>query len=338
VAEKVRHTILSGSRIVYIPAANAEVIDQQPTLHKLAAEHEARIVPVERFGEVCGKLFPPEGSGRLRDTLTDTANNMLEILCPTQRPRVKETVDSSAHKQHRCHVLVCSVFAASLVFLEGWMLYKMFSPAYPLVGAWGRIIGASVIIFVGMWVCFALPGACLRHRKSWSWLAGTGLLAIAFAAVVLLLAPMLPQTTHISRIHNLPPAANLLKDIFVIWIFCWAVATNTFNATAALEYLVAKRQFVTARICLRWDSPLESRMPIRCIHFPWNWGVVCIAVVALFLIVLELNYYASLRSGTAAAYWASFLGFGRDLIFITALAEVMVFYKVAVASVRRMIS
>ena len=76
-------------------------------------------------------------------------------------------------------------------------------------------------------------------------------------------------------------------------------------------------------------------MPLRCVHFPWRWGLVCIAVIVGFIMVLELNYYASLRTGRAAAYWQTFLGLGRDLLFIVAIAEVMVFYKMAVAGVRK---
>ena len=107
------------------------------------------------------------------------------------------------------------------------------------------------------------------------------------------------------------------------------------HLSAALEELVSKRQFVTTRSCLRWDSPLETRMPLRCVHFPWHYGVICIAAAAGYLLKLELNYYATIDTSTSSGYWETFLGLGRDMLFIAALGEVMVFYKAAVAHIRR---
>jgi len=154
-------------------------------------------------------------------------------------------------------------------------------------------------------------------------------LCAAFAA----LAPMLVPGSAGAMCHPWPAAA-IMKDLFVIWIFAWAIALNTYNAVAGLEHLANRRQFVTARKCLNWDSSLEARMPIRCVHFPWNWGVVCIALVAGFLIVLELNYYGQLDPGPEAVSWHMLLGIARQLLFVVAIAEVMLFYKKAVAEVR----
>jgi len=149
---------------------------------------------------------------------------------------------------------------------------------------------------------------------------------------------MLPDVTRISHLYNAPPAASLMKDLFVMWIFAWAIAANSFNAVAALEELMARRQFVTARACQRWDSPLEARMPIRCVHFPWVGGAIAIGLVMAYLIVLDLNYYALLDPESAGAYWETFLGLGRDLLFVVAIGEVLVFYKVAVAAVRKVLA
>ena len=130
----------------------------------------------------------------------------------------------------------------------------------------------------------------------------------------------------------------MLKDLFVIWFFAWALAANTYSVVAAIEHLVERRQFVTARRCLRWDSPLESRMPIRCVYFPWAWGALGIGVVAVILIILELSFLGSLRSGTDAAFWYFLAALGRDLLFIIAIAEVLIFYKTAVAEARKAFS
>ncbi len=335
--EKVKHAVLSGYRLIYVPTANFAELNGKPALRDLIKEHNARIVAVETLDNVCEELFPPEGSGRLRDTIKDTGANFMQILCPFVYLR-KHALAKRAHERHRIHIIACSILTAVLVFLESWRICKAFAPDYPHLGAWTRIIASTILVLAGMGVSFALPAACLRHLKAWSWYAGIVVLSICFAAGVLLVGPMLPDFTSISSIYNAPPVAGLVKDMFLIWIFTWAIAGNTFNAVAALEDLVAKRQFVTARLCLRWDSPLEARMPLRCVHFPWKWGFVSIGVAAGYLIVLELNYYSSLDMSTVAAYWETFLGIIRDVLFGAALVEVMLFYKTSVATIREAVA
>ena len=76
-------------------------------------------------------------------------------------------------------------------------------------------------------------------------------------------------------------------------------------------------------------------MPLRCVHFPWKWGVLAIGVVVGYLIKAELNYYATLDTSTPAGYWQVLLGLSRDLLFVAAIGEVLVFYKAATAAVRK---
>lgn len=334
VPEKVRQAVQSACQLIYVPAANAAELKNTAGLQNLIQKNNSKVITAETIDEVCGELFPPESSGQLKDTIRDTWSNFLQILHPVGYTR-KHTLAKPIHERHRTHVVICSLLTAILVFLEGWRIYKASAPQYLSITAWVNIHVSAVIVFVGMCICFALPAACLRHRKVWSWYAGIAVLAVCFGVGLFLLGPMLPDFAHISSIYNAPPVAGMVKDMFVIWIFAWAIAANTFNAVAALEDLVAKRQFVTARLCLKWDSPLEGRMPLRCIHFPWEWGLLCIAVVAAYLIVLDLNYYSSLDSGTASAYWETLLGLGRDLVFIAAIAEVIVFYRTAIATIRK---
>jgi len=154
----------------------------------------------------------------------------------------------------------------------------------------------------------------------------------------LLLWPILPHEADVSRVYTVVPVAGMLKDLFVIWLFAWAIATNTYSVMAAIELLVERRQFVTTRKCLRWDSPLEARMPIRCVYFPWEWGALGIGVVTVILIILDLSFLGSLRSGTDAVFWYILAAHVRDLLFIIAIAEVFIFYKAAVAEARKAFS
>lgn len=337
IPEKVEHAVTSGCRVVYVPAANVPEIDDHPALGNLVADHDARLAPVETIDEVCEGLFPPEGSGRLRDVLKDTASGLFEMLGFARRAAESQK-EPPAHCRHRGHAIAASVLVACLVFLEGWMAYKGFAPECQPLEAWGRIVAAAALALVAMGVVHALPSATVRHRKSWSWFAGIGLLSAAFLVVQLLLGTMLSSTVDLSGGHHAPPAAGLLKDLFLIWLFAWALPGNVFNVVTSLEHLVDRRQFVTARDCLRWNAPLEQRMPIRCFYFPWTYGAIGIGLMAALLMAWELQYYGSLEASTPEAYWLTFLGLGRDLLFIAAIAESMVFYKVGLSGVRKVIS
>jgi len=337
IPEKVEHAVKSGCRVVYVPSANAPEIDEHPALGNLVAEHDARVKPVERVDEVCEDLFPPEGSGHPRDVLKDTASGALEMLGVGRRADESQG-EPPAHCRHRGHAIAASVLLACLVFLEGWMVYKAFAPQCRPFEAWARIVAAAGLALGAMWVVHALPGATLRHRKRWSWFAGIGLLTAALVLWELLLGTMLPATTAVSHTYNAPPAAGLLKDLFLIWLFAWALPGNVFNVVAALEHLVDRRQFVTARDCLRWNAALEQRMPIRSFYFPWKYGAIGMGLMAALLMGWELQYYGSLESSAPEAYWLTFLGLGRDLLFIAAIAESMIFYKVGVSGVRRVLA
>ena len=316
---------------------NEQQIDNEPSLKNIISEHNAQVIPAQSIDQVCNELFPPEGSGRVSDLVKDTANNVGEILGSKAVKREK-TLGKPTHLRYRTHVILCSFFTALLVLVEGWRAYKVFVPDFPVLAVWFRIVLSSALIFTGMVVSFGLPAACLKHRKTWAWYAATGLLAVVFIGTTILIGKILPEFGGIGSFWGVPPAAGLVKDLFVMWIFAWAIALNTFNAVAAFEGLIAHRQFVTTRSCLQWDSPLERRMPIRCIHFPWHWGVIFIAVTAGWLVILELNYYAKLDQTTVAGYWETSLGLGRDMVFIFAIAEVMLFYRIAISRIRRALS
>ena len=81
------------------------------------------------------------------------------------------------------------------------------------------------------------------------------------------------------------------------------------------------------------EHPLEGRLPVRAVPFPWNWGMLAFLVVGVFLFILELVYYACLRPGGAGTNWAISLGLGRDMVLIAATAEAMIFYRVAQAQI-----
>jgi hypothetical protein len=337
VPEKVEHAIRGGCRLIFTPAGNSLELDERPALRHLAAEHDACIVSVVTLDEVCKRLFPPEGSGRLWDMLRDTATNLLEIT-GFRKPRERPFAGQATHQRHRLHVRMCGLLVAALVLCEGLIVCKGLAPTCPAGRALSLILPSAAIVGLGMWASFSLADAGLSHRKSWPWFVSIALTAMCFGTALLLFSRILPSEADLSRRYAFVPVAGVMKDLFLMWFFAWGVATNTYNAVAAFERLVDRHQFVTARQCLRWDSPLEGRLPLRCVHFPWSWGALGIAVISVILVYFDMDFLGSLRTETDAGYWYFLMALGRDILFVVAIAEVMLFYKTALADVRKAFS
>jgi len=337
VPEKVKHAVLSGCKVLYLPQANLTEINSRPCLQKLIGEHKVQINGVENFYQVCGKLFPQEGTGKLKDLIKDIVANIVEIFNITNSSR--ETVSTRpVHIRYRRHILLCSFLTAMLMFLEGCRLYKAFALEYSVAGAWIRIVLSTLLVFIGMLISFSLPGAFLVHRKNWSWYAGIVLLKIFCTVPIFLIGLILSNSTNISSTYNAPPIAGMIKDMFLFWLFTWALVANTFHVTAALEHLVSHRQFITARACMRWNSFLEARIPLRCVYFAWQWDIAVILLFVLGLIVPDFHYFSTIDTSTTAGYWEVTLGIVRDILFLIAIAEVMIVYKPAIARIRAALS
>jgi hypothetical protein len=135
--------------------------------------------------------------------------------------------------------------------------------------------------------------------------------------------------------YDWPPILALGKDYFIFWLFLWIYATNVFNVHVAYESLFLKRQFRTLQQCMRWDSRHEGNMAISCFPFPWAWGALAAAGTAVFLLVFEIQYYTSFREEFDGTSYIVTLAVARNLLFIGAAAEIMIFYKKAVAKIKR---
>jgi len=76
-------------------------------------------------------------------------------------------------------------------------------------------------------------------------------------------------------------------------------------------------------------------MVISCFPFPWAWGALTAAGTAIFLLILEVQYYTSLREDFEGTSYIVTLAIVRDFLFIGAAAEVLIFYKNAVAKIKK---
>ena len=335
IREKLKHAVATGSRVIYLPQANTTQLNDPPSLEKLAAENNARFKPIEQLDQVCGQLLPPEGSGRLKDILTDTLTGYVRMFkCALRRKRPSEVADLS--ERHFSHALLCSVLTTVLVLVECLMVCIPFAPDVMSISLWSRVIVMVVLFFAAISFGFALPGSFLRHRKRWALLLSALLLALCSAAGAGLLLRVIPDNSQASRTINILPSALLIKDMLVIWLFGWALAGNIFYVAAALEDLLDRRQFVTARKCMSWNSWLEGRMPLICVYFSWEWGIVLLGTVGLALVAWEMVVFTYVfKTGADNSTWLIVLGTLRQCLLIGAIAEVMVFYKMALAGIRK---
>jgi hypothetical protein len=335
IREKLKHAITTGSRVIYLPQANAAQLNDPPSLEKLAAENNASFKPIEQLDQVCGQLFPPEGSGRLKDIFTDTLAAYVRMFRSALRRKQPVEV-TELSERHSSHALLCSVLTTVLVLVECLMVCIPFAPDLLSVNLWSRVIAMVVLSFAAISFSFALSGSFLLHRKRWALLLSALLLALCGGAGTGLLLRVIPDQSEASRTLNILPSALLIKDMLVIWLFGWALAGNTFYVAAALEDLLDRRQFVTARKCMSWNSWLEGRMPLICVYFSWEWGIVLLGIVGLALVAWEMVVFTDVfKTGADNATWLIALGTIRQGLLIGAIAEVMVFYKMALAGIRK---
>jgi len=72
--------------------------------------------------------------------------------------------------------------------------------------------------------------------------------------------------------------------------------------------------------------------------FAWQWDIAVILLFVLGLIVPDFHYFSTIDTSTTAGYWEVTLGIVRDILFLIAIAEVMIVYKAAIARIRAALS
>lgn len=330
VREKIAAALQTGSRKVYIPAANADDLFADLALENRARKAGCTVVPVDRLADACQETFNDERDGTFADTLGDAWRYLASFFAA-----VRDGSRPFMLQRYWWHVLFSAVLFAALFFLEGWTVQLGLSGREATLGAGALIVLAAFLPFGALLWSYALACAGLRNRKRWPWLLSAVAIAVGAAASLLALSPLMPPSTDISAAVNAIPLFGVAKDLFFFWLFGWALLADTFCAVEALACLARRGQFVTLRRSLRWNSPLEAGLPIRCVVFPWEWGALAALVVAVVLGLLEVRYFFSLRADVAHAGWAVGLLMSRDLVFLAAATECLVFYKLGLADIRR---
>ena len=319
---KVQDAVKAGIRELFLPDENRSQLDV--ITPKTAEEHRCSLRFVHKIDEIFSELFVkevPPGVGRF---LMDMAETLWCFL-----PGVAQAKKSSQEVNpfYRIHIGLSIFLITALFILDWFMWFKEVT-----LGSLLRISLGLLIIIGSILISYALPLQFIRRKKTGSWYAG---IFITLSAVWLCIMLAWPDIKENNLGSNWPPILSFSKDYFIFWLFIWVYATNVFNVIVAYEALLSRRQFRTLQDCLRWDSWYEGNMPITCFPFPWAWGALVASVIALFLIVLEIQFYQTLIGIDPFAVRITTIGISRDLLFIVAAAEVLLFYKNAVAKIKR---
>jgi hypothetical protein len=249
--------------------------------------------------------------------------------------RLPEGQRPSALREYRGHALLSAGLFSVLFLLEGSLAYVGLSQPRTGASSWLLVIAAAAVAFAAILWSYAVACAGLRNRRKEPWFLSAAWIAGASVAGILLLWPLVPSSTHISSSVNAFPVWGIAKDVSFFWLFGWALLSNTFCATAALRHLAVRGQFLTLQRGLRWQSPTEAGLPLRCLVFPWEWGGLALLIVAIVLGLVEIGYYLSLRTDVPEASRAVSILLARDVLLIMAAVECLIFYKQGLADARR---
>jgi len=329
VPQKLLTAVQAGYKKAYVPAANAEDLAKDLALENRARQAGCTIVPVAAVADVCRDTFNEERDGSFFNVLADGWRELSSLLGGPG------TSKQSALQTYRWHVTFSALLFAALFLLEGSVAHLGLSAQQTTLGGWALVVLSAIVAFLLVPWCYALACAGLKNRKKWPWFLSAGILGLGAAVALLLLSPVVPAATDISSAVDAFPIWGIGKDLFFFWLFGWGILANTFCAVAALTYLAQRGQFLTLRRSLRWQSPMEAALPLRCFVFPWEWGALALLVAAIVLGFLEIRYFFSLRTDLPEAAWAVTLLMTRDIVFILAVVECLVFYKQGLADARQ---
>ncbi len=323
---KVLDAIKAGIHILYIPDANKTQLDV--ACYKTAEEYRCSLKYVRNIDDAFSELFVKEVPPGVKQFLTDLGKTLKDFF-PSRKPHEKHPKE--VVPQFQKHIWF-STFLLTLLFVADWfMLVDTISfPGIVRLSIGSLLIAASILF------SYTIPFQYIRRKLTTSWYISIFVTCGAVLLCGLLSIFDVPWVAKdISHSFDWPPILALWKDYFIFWLFIWIYGTNVFNVHVAYESLFLKRQFRTLQQCMRWDSRHEGNMPISCFPFPWAWGALAAAGTAVFLLIFEIQYYTSFREEFEGTSYIVTLAVARDLLFIIAAADILIFYKKAVAKIKR---
>lgn len=326
ISEKILAALASGARRIYIPLQNEQEI---ALAARKSAEGKATIRPGRSVEAVCRDLFEKPKDPSLSAIAREVVGNLRSFLLPSSRE-----MQSLAGK-HSSHVLLSSILFAVMFALEGLGFQKIYHLQSASFAA-AVLMLAFLGMFGGMLICYALPQPLMERRKSRAWWMSIPILGIATAAVAFLYRLLAPaQAIDTGPIYDWPPYLVIFKDLTIFWLFGVTYMTNIYCFVIALEYFSEKRQLHTVRRSIEGDDEAIGTLPTTVLHMPFKWAVVAAAAVAAFLLVFEMIYFAQLDQTLPQTSWVIGLGLVRDAVFIVLAFEVLTWYRILLADIKR---
>lgn len=326
---KVEVALESGIKKIFVPMVNKRDLDL--AAEKRAEELGAEIVPVQKLYDIYTNLFykpKPETLGSIIRDVFKGISTFLHIR------KLKAEIKPDYMEQEK-HIWLVSGIYALLYVLDGLGIYFTYHKTSFLSSAIMILAGAVIIIF-GLIICFILPQVILEREKRSSWHISIGITFFSMAIVYSIYLPMIPFTTiDLSKIFDWPPILGVLKDFIILWMFAALFVTNIYNYTVALNFLIKRRQFVTVRNILKGQEESEAMLPTAVIRLGWKEGVLAAAIAAVFLLIFEMIYYTALYEGVKQNAFIVIFGITRDAVFIIAAAEVLIWYKGVLSTIRK---
>lgn len=326
---KVEISLESGIRKIFIPLINKRDLDL--AAEKRAEELGAEIVPVQKLYDIYTNLFykpKPETLGSIIRDVFKGISTFLHIR------KLKAEIKPEYMEQEN-HIWLASGLYALLYILEGLGIFFIYRKTTFLSSLIMILTGGAIIIFSQI-VCFVLPQVVLEREKRNGWHISIGITFFSMAIVYFIYLPMIPfGSIDLSKIYEWPPVLNVLKDFIIFWMFAALYVTNFYNYSAALNFLIGRRQFVTVRNNLRGQEESEATLPTSVLRIGWKEGVYAAAIAAVFLLIFEMLDYTNLYENVKQNAFIVMFGITRDAVFIIAAAEVLIWYRNALSGIRK---
>ncbi len=324
IPQKINAALESGVKRIYIPEINMDDVDV--AAEKEAERIHAKIVPVHSFALLCQKHVPLIGQ--------QESNSFLQIL---QKSLVSLPIffygkDETVPRHHRIHVYLASILFTLLIAVEALGFHFTFPESATHSQAIPIIVAIVVTTFLVSILSHVTAYPFLNGKNPWGWVASITGMKIVVLAMGALICTYVPFRYDLSKLPDWPQPVNVMKDLFILWLFAALYPLNLFHYVMGLEYLLKKRQFFTVKACLEGESRVSA--PNYVIGIRWDAAVYAAAIVGAFLLVLEMIYFLNINDDDSRALFSVFYLLARDFIFIVLGVEVLVWYKLALDRVK----
>jgi len=326
---KVEVALESGIRKVFVPLVNKRDIDL--AAGKRAEELGAEIVSVQKLYDIYARLFYAPKPKTIGSIIRDILKG-ISVFLHFRKIRAEISPD---YVEQEKHIWIASGLYSLLYVFDGFGIYFIYHEK-DFIPSILTIIAGVFVVFMGMIICFILPQAILEREKRNSWYISIGITFLSTAIAYLIYLRMIPFTAvDLSKSFDWPPVLGVLKDFIIFWMFAALYMTNFYNYAYALDLLIKRRQFVTVRNSLKGQEESEAMLPTAVIRIGWKEAVFVAAIVAVFLLIFEMLYYANLYENVKQTAFIVLFGITRDAIFIIAASEVLIWYKNALSGIRK---